>query len=57
VGWTVSSVKEAFFALSAAAKTMGLKVNEEKTKFMQVTKRSVTSYKIEIESYNFEIVQ
>jgi hypothetical protein len=36
---------------------MGLKVNEEKTKFMQVTKRPVTSSEIEIGSSNFEIVQ
>jgi hypothetical protein len=34
----VSSVKEALLALSADAKTMGLKINEEETKFMQVTK-------------------
>jgi hypothetical protein len=43
-------------ALAAAAKTMGLKVNNEKTKFMQVTKRPITSSKTEIGSYNFEIV-
>jgi hypothetical protein len=53
----VSSVKEAYLALSAAAKTVRLKVNEEKMKFMQVTKRPVTSPKIEIGSYTFEIVQ
>jgi hypothetical protein len=35
----VSSVKEAFLALSAAAKTMGLKVKEEKMKLIQITKR------------------
>jgi hypothetical protein len=57
VGWTVSSVKEAFLALSATAKTVRLKVNEEKMKFMQVTKRPITSSKTEIGSYNFEIVQ
>jgi hypothetical protein len=32
VGRRVSSVKGAFLALSAAAKTLGLKVNEEKMK-------------------------
>jgi hypothetical protein len=35
---------------------MGLKVNEEKTKFMQETKRFVTSSEIEVENYNSEIV-
>jgi hypothetical protein len=37
VGRTVNSVKEAIIALSAAAKTIELTVNEEKTKFMEVT--------------------
>jgi hypothetical protein len=56
VGWTVISDKEAFLALSAATKTMGLKVNEEKMKCTQATKRPITSSEIEIGSYNFEIV-
>jgi hypothetical protein len=38
VGQTVSSVQEAFLALTDATKTMGLEVNEEKTKLVQVTK-------------------
>jgi hypothetical protein len=37
----MSSVKEAFFTFSAAAMILGLKVNEEKTKFMQITKRPI----------------
>jgi hypothetical protein len=32
LGWTVNSVKEAFFALSDAANALILKVNEEKMK-------------------------
>jgi hypothetical protein len=50
VGWRMSSIKEPFLALSVAAKTMELKVNEEKTKFLQVIKRPVTSSKTEIGS-------
>jgi hypothetical protein len=30
VGWTVSSVKEAFLVLSGAGKAMGLKANADK---------------------------
>jgi hypothetical protein len=56
VGQTVTSVKEALLALAAAAKTIGTKINEEKTKFKQVTKRLLTSSMIEIGSYNFKIV-
>jgi hypothetical protein len=51
---TVSSVKEAFLALSAAAKT--IRVNEEKTKLMQVTKRPITLSERDTGSYNFETV-
>lgn len=47
VGLTLSSVEEAFLAHSAAAKTMELKVNEEKKKFLQLTKRLIPSSKIQ----------
>jgi hypothetical protein len=57
VGWRMSSIKEAFVALSVAAKTMELKVNEEKTKFMQVSKIPVISSKTDTGSYNFETAQ
>jgi hypothetical protein len=53
----VRSVNEGFFALSAAAKTVGLKVNEKKTKLIQVSKRPMTSSETKTGSYNFEIVQ
>jgi spore maturation protein SpmA len=33
VGWTMSSVKEAFFALSVAANTMGLKYMKRKQSY------------------------
>jgi hypothetical protein len=36
----------------AAAKTVDLNGNEEKTKFTQVIKRPITSFKIEIGWYN-----
>jgi sorting nexin-29 len=54
VGRRVNSVKESFLAPSAAAKTMGLKVSEEKTKCMQATKRPTTLSKTEIGGYNIE---
>lgn len=54
-GRTESSVKEEFLARSDAAKTLRLKVNEEKTKLMQVTKRP--HHLRQIGSYNFQIVQ
>jgi hypothetical protein len=38
----VDSVKETFLAHSTAARTMKLKLSEEKTKSMQVIKRPVT---------------
>jgi hypothetical protein len=46
VGLTLSSAEEAAHAHSAAAKTIELKVNEEKTKFMKLTKILLTSSKI-----------
>jgi hypothetical protein len=54
LGWRVRCVKEALIALSAGAKTMGLKVNEEKTKCTQATKRPITSSKTEIGGYNLD---
>lgn len=55
VGCKVSTVKEAFLAPSPAAETM--RVNEEKKRFMQVTKRPITLSEIDTGSYNFETVQ
>ena len=57
VGRAVISVKEAFLALSEAAEKVGLTVNEEKTKFVQITKRPLNEEKIEIGKYKFEIIQ
>ena len=41
VGRTINSVKEACLALSKVASNMGLIINEEKTKFMQVTSKPI----------------
>jgi sorting nexin-29 len=55
---TETAMKEAFTNLEKAAKKMHLNVNQEKTKYMPVTRKDCTSYPsyIEIESYKFEIV-
>jgi sorting nexin-29 len=51
-------MKEAFTNLEKAAKKMHLNINQEKTKYMPVTRKDCTSYPsyIEIRSYEFEIV-
>ena len=41
VGRTINSIKEACLALSKAASNMGLTINEEKTKFTQVTSKPI----------------
>jgi hypothetical protein len=51
-------VKEVFISLEKAAKKMGLQVNQEKAKYMPVTKKDCAhiSSRIEIGSYQFETV-
>jgi hypothetical protein len=51
-------MKEAFTNLKKAAKKMHLNINQEKTKYMPVTRKDCTSYPsyIEIGSYKFENV-
>jgi hypothetical protein len=39
VGRTIQAMKEAFMALETSARKMGLAVNEEKAKFMEVDKK------------------
>jgi sorting nexin-29 len=52
-----TALKEAFLSLERAARVMGLKINEEKTKYMttRVTKNQPKYY--QIEKFNFETVQ
>lgn len=45
MGRTVSSVKEAFLELSAAAETMRLKLKERKNNFMQVNSEIIQEFK------------
>jgi hypothetical protein len=51
-------MKEAFTNLEKAAKKMHLNINQEKPKYMPVTRKDCTSYPsyIETGSYKFEIV-
>jgi hypothetical protein len=42
VGRTIQVMKETFMALETSARKMGLVVNEEKTKFMEVGKKLTT---------------
>jgi hypothetical protein len=39
VGWSQAAKKEVFISLEKAAKEMGLQVNQEKTKYVPVTKK------------------
>ena len=49
---------EAFTTLEKAAKGMNLIINQEKTKYMPVTKKSHTSYPhhLEVGPYKFQVV-
>jgi hypothetical protein len=55
VGRTIQAMKESFMALEAAARKMGLAVNEEKTKFMEVGKK-ITVAHFTVGNYKFEKV-
>jgi hypothetical protein len=58
IGRTQTAMKEAFINLEKAEKKMHLQINQEKTKYMPVTKKACTDgpYHIEIGFYKFEIV-
>ena len=52
-----TALKEAFLSLERAVGVMGLKINEEKTKYL-TTRGSENELKhIQIENFNFETVQ
>ena len=57
VSWTINSIKEAFLALSKAASNMRLTINEEKTKFMQVTSKSIIRSELLVGEQKFEVFQ
>lgn len=60
VGRSTVNVKEAFIKLEKEAKKMGLKVNEEKTKYMHMTRnvgRDRIRQNVTMDEYNFEHVQ
>ena len=58
IGRTQSAMIEAFNSLEKAAKDMNLLVNQEKSKYMPVTKRSHTHYPhyLEVGPYKFEVI-
>ena len=56
VGRTINSVKEACLALSKAASNMELTINEEKTKFMQVTSKPLMISELIVGEQKFEVV-
>jgi hypothetical protein len=58
IGRTQKSMREAFLNLERAAKKMNLQINQNKTKYMPVTKNECANgpVHIEIGSYKFETV-
>jgi hypothetical protein len=58
IGRTQSAMIEAFNSLEKAAKDMNLLINQDKTKYMPVTKRSHIHYPhhLEVGSYKFEVI-
>jgi hypothetical protein len=59
IGRTQSAMIEAFNSLEKAAKDMNLFVNQEKTKYMPVTRRDHAHYPyhLEVEPYKFEVIR
>jgi hypothetical protein len=58
IGRTQAAMTEAFISLEKAAKGMNLFINQEKTKYMPVTKKSHASYPhyLEVRPYKFQVV-
>ena len=52
-----TALKEAFLSLERAAGTVGLKINEEKTKYMTTRVNKHQPKHFQIEKFNFETVQ
>jgi hypothetical protein len=52
-----TALKEAFLSLERAAGEMGLKINEEKTKYLTTRVNKNQPKYFQIENFNFEIVQ
>jgi hypothetical protein len=56
VGRTIQAMKETFMVLETLTGKMGLMVNEEKTKFMEVGKKLTTVAHFTVGNYKFEKV-
>ena len=57
IGRTKRAVVEAFVRLESAAKKMGLAINEDKTKFMIATNKTIDMSPLRIDNYTFETVK
>jgi hypothetical protein len=57
VGRTIQAMKEAFMALETSARKMGLAVNKEKMKFVEVGKKLTTVAHVTVGNYKFEKVR
>ncbi|GFV56940.1 reverse transcriptase domain-containing protein [Trichonephila clavipes] len=53
---TLTTLRQAFLSLEKEALRMGLKINENKTKYMPRTKSCFKNSHFKIEEYNFEAV-
>ena len=58
IGRTQAAMIEAFTSLEKAAKSMNLFINQEKTKYMPIAKKSRASYPhyLEVGPYKFQVV-
>ena len=52
-----TALKEAFLSLERAAGEIGLKINEEKTKYLTTRVNKIQPKHFQIENFNFETVQ
>jgi hypothetical protein len=55
VGRTIQAMNKSFMALETSARKMGLVVNEEKTKFMEVGQKTTVAH-FTVGNYKFEKV-
>ncbi|GFW97626.1 hypothetical protein TNCV_684961 [Trichonephila clavipes] len=49
-------VRQAFLALEEEALKMGLRINENKAKYMSCSKLCFNNFHFKVEEYNFEVV-
>ena len=54
---TRTALKEAFLSLERAAGKMGLRINEEKTRYLTMRESKNQQRYFQIKNFNFEVVQ